>query len=128
MKYGLTPRAAECLDAIRRLTVDGVPPNHRQLQVELDLHSMSSITRLLNELRERGHITWRPGVARSLVITGPDADAYTLAALNRLDEESLRMLLAHATGILAHKTSGTACEAVQHRLADRIGLRPAVQA
>ena len=48
--------------------------------------------------------------------------------LHQLSAEQLRTLAAHVTGVLAHKTSDAACEAVQHRLADRIGHRPAVQA
>lgn len=97
---GLTSRQADCLDAIRRLTLDGTPPSFNELAADLGLKSKSGIHRLLSGLQARGFITWRPHSARSIQLL---ADEVSPARLNRLPSVELRTALAHIAGILAHR-------------------------
>jgi SOS-response transcriptional repressor LexA len=47
----------------------GFAPSVRELAIELDLASTSSVARLLGQLRDRGFISWLPGRHRSITIT-----------------------------------------------------------
>lgn len=77
---GLTPPQARALDAIKRLTRDGVPPSYRQLGEELGMASQSAVHRLIVRLRDRGFVAFEPRKARSLRIT---EDAKLLATPTR---------------------------------------------
>lgn len=73
-----TPQMAETLVAIRRLTVDGVPPSLDELARELGRVSRGSLHSLLASMRDRGLIRWADRRARSLQIVDPDPDYETL--------------------------------------------------
>lgn len=71
----MTPKMRECLDAIKRLTVDGVPPSYKMLGEALNIPSQNSVHRLVHELKDRGYITLKPGCARSLAVVCENAEA-----------------------------------------------------
>lgn len=64
----MTPRMKEALDAIRRLTVDGVSPTYRQLKEELGLTGLSAVHRVVHQLRREGLVHFDDGHARSLSV------------------------------------------------------------
>lgn len=66
-----TLRQKQLLDAIVRLTVDGVAPTLAELAREVGCASKSSIHRTLVSLRECGLITWKSNLARSLRVVAP---------------------------------------------------------
>lgn len=100
---GLTPRMVQCLDAIRELTLDGVPPTVRELANHLGIASSSQVQELLCALRDRRVIGWTPRRARSLYII---EDQVSPAVLNALSDEALRRAAAHIAGILASRGGG----------------------
>lgn len=107
MSAGLTQKQADCLDAIKRLTVDGVSPSFEELRVDLGYASRHRIWDMLNALEERGHIRRLRNRARAIeVIEGDEPGAAVMQALHDLSPETLRRVIAHASGILAHKTGG----------------------
>ncbi len=68
--FGLTRRQAEALVIIRRCAArDGFAPTIRELGAELGLKSPEGVSRILHDLRRRGHVDWLPGKARSLRLT-----------------------------------------------------------
>lgn len=62
----MTPAQRKCLDAIKRLYRDGVPPSFEELRVELGLASKNGVHRLVHGLAERGHIRFRPDRPQSI--------------------------------------------------------------
>lgn len=92
MRPGLTPKMAECLEVVARLTVDNVPPTYDQIAQAMNISSKSGVLRMLTELKERGYVDWHPDRWRSLYIVGANADAYTPAALHALTDAQLRDL------------------------------------
>jgi SOS-response transcriptional repressor LexA len=69
---GLTPKQTLCLDVIKRLTRDGMPPSFDEIQLALGLASKSNVHRLIHVLAERGAIEIAPNRARSMrVIEDP---------------------------------------------------------
>lgn len=98
MTSGLTPRMAECLAAIRRLTKDGVSPSISELQAELGDAARGSLHATLCELKDRGAIDWTPKARRSLVII----ERPSREALAKLDEETL-MAVAHDIMDIVHR-------------------------
>lgn len=78
-----TPQMAETLAAIRRLTVDGISPTLRELQVELGLANVSGVHRALSRLKQRGLVSWEPNLSRSLQIVdqAPNYDAMPTSEL-----------------------------------------------
>src|SRR3569833_2311122 len=121
MRRGATPRMAECLKAIRKLTVDGVPPSYEQLRIALGLASKSGIHRLVGQLRERGLIEHERGAGRSIALIEEDLLPERLA---RLTSEQLRIGAAHIAGILAHREGDQPTGAAFQRIADRITHQP----
>ena len=118
---GLTRDQQDCLDAVRSLTVDGVPPSLEELRVHLGLASKSGVQRLLVQLRERGRVTWLEGRARSLAIIETEVSP---AVLNGMSDEVLRITAAIIARILAQRTGGGLTAEVFHRIADRLpGVR-----
>lgn len=88
----MTPAMRRCLDAIIELTVDGVPPSFRELGDALGL-SISGVHRLVNELQEAGHISYRAGVPRSIEVLERDGlRHYSVEALNALQGRIAREL------------------------------------
>lgn len=77
---GLTLRHRECLDVIRRLTVDGVPPSYSQIAREMHLKSKSGVWRLVDSLVARGHLQRGYRLAHSLVIIEPEGVRHDAAA------------------------------------------------
>lgn len=95
---GLTPLQARCLDAIRRLTVDGVPPTVAEIQADLGTVSRGTTHNILVRLRERGMVTWLPRQSRSIQIVDatPDLEAMSSGQLDRLIERAQAILAARA--------------------------------
>lgn len=98
----MTPRMRECLDAIRRLTVDGVPPSYEELAAELGIASKSNVTRLIHQLRRDGFVTFNAHRARSVEIVG-DADH-----LDTLSTDALIAIERRIRTILLNRTQGRA--------------------
>ena len=68
-RHGLTPRQAECLAVIERLTdAAGVPPSYAELAAELGLRNRSNAFQLVQKLIERGHLSALGRRGRSLVV------------------------------------------------------------
>lgn len=97
---GLTAAQARCLEAIRRLTVNGVPPSLEELRLDLGLATVSGVHRFLRLLRERGVVDWSPMRARTLHIV---ADAVSEAALDRLSDAELKNVAITAWSICLHR-------------------------
>ena len=64
----LTPVHDETLEAIRRLTVDGVAPTQKALRIALGLKFNKTLQARLTALVEKGAITMVPAKARSIRI------------------------------------------------------------
>ncbi len=69
----MTPRMQQAVDAIRRLTVDGVPPTYDELAADLGFKSRSAAFRIVKLLQERGLVTTHGGgTKRSIkLVEGP---------------------------------------------------------
>jgi len=98
----MTPRMRQCLDAIRRLTVDGVPPSYSELRDELGMATVSNVHRLIWALKRDGLVTFQPRVARSLQIVA-DADR-----LHTLSTDALVAIERRIRTILMNRTQGRA--------------------
>lgn len=99
---GLTRAQADCLAAIRRLTVDGVPPGYDELATALGLSSKGDVARLLNQLRDRGAVTWLPHRARSLVIL---EDQVSEPVIRALSDDAIRRMIDIGYDELAERSS-----------------------
>jgi SOS-response transcriptional repressor LexA len=88
----LTPPLAACVAAIKRLTVNAVPPSLPELAEALGYRSASAVHRLLVELRDRGVVTWEPQRSRSLRLL---AEAPSAEEIGRYSDCDL-ISLAHA--------------------------------
>ena len=64
----MTPKQSACLNAIRRLTKEGVSPSLEKLRVELGLASKATVHRLLVELEDGGHIRRIPRTTRQIEV------------------------------------------------------------
>lgn len=60
----------KALEAIRRLTVNAVPPSYTELGLALGVASRGQINRMLRQMRDRGLVDFEDGRARSLRIVG----------------------------------------------------------
>lgn len=80
-----TARQAAALDAIRRLTVNGVPPSYDELAAELGLSGRSQVHYTLHRLKERGLVDFEYGRTRSLRVV----ERVTLADLSALSASDL---------------------------------------
>lgn len=67
---GLTPMQARTLAAVKRLTLDGVPPSYDEIRPDLGLQSNSGVLRLLRGLKERGVVDFIPHRARTVRLVG----------------------------------------------------------
>lgn len=79
----MTPKQRACLDAIVRLTKNGVPPSYDELRVELRLKSKSGVHRFVQGLKDRGLIAHLPGRARSLSVASTEAESIDFDRLAR---------------------------------------------
>lgn len=76
---GLTPRQAEALTFIIAFQRDRlISPSVREIARGIGASSNSTVQRLLEGLRERGRIVWRPGLSRSIEIVAAPPAAYVL--------------------------------------------------
>ena len=91
------PRMADCLNAIERLTVDGVPPSWSQLGRELNL-AQSNIHRLLSDMKDRGLVDWKPRRAHTLRILGQEPDFASMST------PALTRILGHVEALLANRS------------------------
>lgn len=89
----LTPPLAACVAAIKRLTVDSVPPSLPELAEALGYRSASAVHRQLVELRDRGVVTWEPQKSRSLRLLAHRPSAAEVARLSDIDLVSLSTLV-----------------------------------
>lgn len=69
---GLTRAQRRMLDYIGTFIASkGVSPTYAEMQTALEYRSKASISRYLNALQERGHITFAPRCARSITLLFP---------------------------------------------------------
>lgn len=84
----MTPRMQQAVDAIRRLTVDGVSPSYSELAAELGLTTKSGAFRIVQLLRKRGLVTVTDGARRSIkLLEGPprsDMEAWSDGEIRRV--------------------------------------------
>lgn len=118
---GLTAVQSQCLAAIQQRSAGGVAPSLEELRADLGFAHRSAVLRVLHTLKDRGAIRWRPRQARSIEIV---ADAFDPAALNRMQSEDLRRIMAHCAGILSRRDGGGAVADSCRRIADRLEYRP----
>lgn len=71
----MTPAQQRCLDAIERLSVDGVPPSFEELRLHLGLGSKAGVHRLVHALADRGYITITPDRKRSIQLVTREAES-----------------------------------------------------
>jgi SOS-response transcriptional repressor LexA len=124
MISGLTEQQARVVEAIRRLTVDGVAPSYSELCADLDIPSKGNLQQILARLRERGVVEWMHGRARSLRLVGNRDLA--IDALRGLGAEDLRFVIARAAGLAAHadRDGGAETSKALHSIADRLTGQP----
>ena len=66
--FGLTPRDRQALDFIRTYNDEhGQSPTFQQIATALGLRSKSNISRIVDDLVERGHLRRKPNKHRSLM-------------------------------------------------------------
>lgn len=86
----MTPRERSLLDAIERLTVDGVVPTYTALARAVGLASKSGIHRMVSSLIEQGHLTRREGKWNCIeLVRKADPVHFDLTALNDNDLRDL---------------------------------------
>lgn len=51
---------------VQRLKVQGFPPSYRELADDLDVRSISTISRGLHELKKKGYVDWSGQAKRTL--------------------------------------------------------------
>ena len=71
---GMTRKQREMYDFITRYADEhnGVTPSYDEMRDAAGLSSKSGVHRIITGLEQRGHISRRPGLARSVVIRGVD--------------------------------------------------------
>jgi repressor LexA len=90
MRYGLTAKQNELLDFIQRSTdANGYSPSFQEMADALGYRSKSSIYRLLEILRSRGHVRQYEGAARSVVVTTENETESQV--IERLEQENMRL-------------------------------------
>jgi SOS-response transcriptional repressor LexA len=85
----LTTKQAEFVGLIRKLTKDGVPPSYQELADASGLAGPPAVNRMLRALKERGHVTFEHGRARTIRVIEPDLpslEGLTKTQLIRLRE------------------------------------------
>lgn len=65
---GLTPRQAEVLATVKKLSRDGVSPTIRDIAAAMGTRSVSSIHHAMVKLAERGHLKHLPRRSRSFAV------------------------------------------------------------
>ncbi len=92
-QFGLTPLARKLLAFIREQAAISVSPTVAEMAAALGLRSKSSVSRVLNQLEDRGHVQRMRHRARSVQIVESDSTSLTPATealLARYCEETGR--------------------------------------
>lgn len=85
---GLTQPQAICLDAIERLTINGVAPTYSEITSATGISSKSRVCVLVGQLEQRGYVRRLPNRARSLEVVrsrSPLARYSTAELISELD-------------------------------------------
>jgi hypothetical protein len=83
-KLGLTARQQECLDEIACFILErDISPTYEELMLRLNYASKGTIARLVCGLAARGHITYEPRFARSIVLVDHSKCPHCGGALTR---------------------------------------------
>lgn len=85
----MTPQELRILDALRRLTVNGMSPKLDDLAFEAGIQSKGSVHRILSRMRDKGVIYWKYHSWRaiSIVREGPSREqiaAWSTEELHRI--------------------------------------------
>lgn len=65
----LSDREKEAVAFIKAYRAEhGKMPSYDEIAAALSLKSKSGVFRIMDQLKSRGHVSWRPGRARSLVL------------------------------------------------------------
>ncbi len=96
----MTPRERDLVEAIRRLTVNGVTPSYDQLVVALGLGSKSGVHRMVGQLVEKGVLRHGHGRRRNLVIVEDERAAFRLALC---PDDQLRAIRDKCDALLAER-------------------------
>lgn len=102
----MTPRERECLQAIKDLTVDGVPPNYDALAARLGVASKSGVSRMIESLVAQGYL--RKRFAKRNGLTVVDHPVIFDQDLNRMSEADLVALGVRVAAALARKSGAQA--------------------
>ena len=72
MQQPLTKRQHEVLEFVRGFTArNGHAPSYAEIAAALDVSSLATVWKHVNELREKGRVTARPNLRRAIEITPP---------------------------------------------------------
>lgn len=72
MSYGLTPRQADLLAFLtERQHAGGAMPSYDEMAAAINLRSKSGVSRMIDEMVERGVVRRMPGRARAIEIVPP---------------------------------------------------------
>lgn len=102
----MTPRERECLQAIKDLTVDGVPPKYDVLAAHLGIASKSGVSRIVASLEAQGFLRKRFRKRGGLTVV--DHPVIFDQDLNRMSEADLVALGARVQAALARKSGAQA--------------------
>lgn len=101
----MTPEQRDCLQAIRELTVDGVPPTYSQLCERLGLTSKSTVYRLIVQLEREGFVRRDPYRQQSLRIIERTGAALSDDRIAAMSDEALESAHARIGAALASRRS-----------------------
>jgi SOS-response transcriptional repressor LexA len=93
----MTPIQHKTLEAIRRLSADGVSPSLTEIAAAVGVSSRGRVHAILSRLRDQGIVDWWPGRQRSITIVseGPTKDQmsrWSSAELSRVRTEAYAIL------------------------------------
>ena len=72
MSFGLTPKQATVLQALRDLTKDGVSPSFDEIMAHTGICSRGTVHQAMGRLEDRGVIRRKPHQARAIQIVDQD--------------------------------------------------------
>lgn len=96
----MTPRMQQAMAAIRRLTVNGVPPTYDELAADMGFKNRSAAFRIVKFLQERGLVTTHGGgTKRSIrLVEGPP-----LAEMEAWSDDEIARVQADLVGIVRRR-------------------------
>lgn len=97
-------------------------PTYEEMRAAVGLKAKSGVHRLVNALVAQGKLIKHPGGSRVLSLV-----AFDLSSLTALSSQELRTVIAHASGLLAHRDGGGQAAAVLARIGDRLTGKPRVK-